>query len=183
MSPLVFDQFARIVDELLPRQSTKRALEFGAGNWTLLAVPAFAKAHRVALNLRFGKPSSELQACEMVVGNSNELPFEDGSFDCVVSSSSPEHDKYFWRTAAEVRRVLRKAGIFIAGVPIYKTLPTDNDYTTLTYARHGLAYNADYYRFSEQAVREAFFEGYEAVTHEVVVREYPNPYLIAAGRK
>lgn len=50
------------------------------------------------------------------------------------------------------------------------TLLEDKDYTALTYARHGLAYDAGYYRFSEQAVRE-------------VVRRSPNPYLIAAGRK
>jgi len=119
----------------------------------------------------------------MVTGNGNALPFDDESFDCVLSSSALEHDKYFWRTISEVKRVLRKGGVFIAGVPIYKTLPTDKDHTTLTYARHGIAYNADYYRFSEQAVRELFFEGYEKVTHEVLVRERPNPYLVAAGRK
>lgn len=181
---MVFDTFARIADELLPGRSAASALEFGAGNWTLLAAPAFATARRVALNLRFpSDPSPELRSCEMFVGNSNELPFEDDSFDCVVSSSTLEHDKYFWRTTAEVRRVLRKGGVFIVGVPIYKTLPTDKEYTTITYARHGLAYNADFYRFSEQAVREVFFESYERVTHEVIVREYPNPYLVAAGCK
>jgi hypothetical protein len=63
------------------------------------------------------------------------------------------------------------------------TLPEDKDFTTVTYARHGLAYDADYYRFSEQAVREVFFEDYEEVTDEVIVRRVPNPYMIAAGRK
>jgi hypothetical protein len=94
-----------------------------------------------------------------------------------------EHDAYFWKTAAETRRVLKKRGLFIVGVPIYRTLPTDYRYTTLTYARHGLSYNADFYRFSEQAVRDVFFEGYEAVTDEVLVRRYPNPYFVVAGRK
>jgi SAM-dependent methyltransferase len=183
LSPQVFDEFARIAAEFWPQGGVGSALEIGAGNWTLLSAPAFDQARRVALNLRFGTPSEQLQRCEMITGNGNELPFPDASFDCVLSSSALEHDKYFWRTVAEVRRVLRKGGVFIAGVPIYKTLPTDKEYTTLTYARHGIAYNADYYRFSEQAVRELFFEGYEAVTHEVIVREYPNPYMIGAGRK
>lgn len=75
-----------------------------------------------------------------------------------------------------MQRVLRKGGYFIAGVPIYMTLATDKDHTTLTYAKHRLAY-------SEQAVREVFFEDYAEVTDEIVVRQYPNPYLIAAGRK
>jgi hypothetical protein len=28
-----------------------------------------------------------------------------------------------------------------------------------------------------------FFEGYEAVTDEVLVRRYPNPYFVVSGRK
>ncbi|HVE52409.1 MAG TPA: class I SAM-dependent methyltransferase [Ramlibacter sp.] len=180
---MVFEQFARLAGELLP-SGAEAALELGAGNWTLLSAPAFARARRVALNLRFdATPSAQLLECEMVVGNANRIPFADASFDCVLSSSALEHDKYFWRTIAEVRRVLRKGGVFIVGVPIYKTLPTDKDFTTVTYARHGIAYNADYFRFSEQAVRELFFEDYACVTHEILVREYPNPYLVAAGRK
>ncbi len=53
----------------------------------------------------------------------------------------------------------------------------------MTYALHGLAYGADFYRFSEQAVREVIFEGYSAVTDEVIVRTNSNPYLVAAARK
>lgn len=63
------------------------------------------------------------------------------------------------------------------------TLPEDKEHTTVTYAPHGMAYNADFYRFSEQAVREVFFEGYSEVTDEIIVRREPNPYLVAAGRK
>jgi ubiquinone/menaquinone biosynthesis C-methylase UbiE len=138
---------------------------------------------RVALNLRFDRITDQLARTSLVVANANGLPFADESFDCVMSCSALEHDRYFWRSTSEVKRVLRPGGYFIAGVPIYMTLQTDKEFTTLTYARHGLAYNADYYRFSEQAVREVFFEGYSEVTDEIVVRQYPNPYLIAAGRK
>ena len=119
----------------------------------------------------------------MIVGNSNNINFPDETFDCVMSCSSIEHDRYFWKTIAETKRVLKKGGLFIVGVPIYMTLPTDKEHTTLTYARHGLAYNADFYRFSEQAVREIFFEGYAEITDEIIVRQYPNPYMVAAGCK
>ena len=148
-----------------------------------MSIPAFDAGTRVALNLTFGKPTEQLSRTVRVVGNGNKLPFPDESFDCVMSCSVLEHDRYFWRSTREVRRVLRSGGFFIAGVPIYMTLPTDKDHTTVTYARHGLAYNADYYRFSQQAVREVFFEDYAEVTDEIVVRQSPNPYLIAAGRK
>jgi len=183
MSPTVFDMFADVIAKRITSSNSPAALEVGAGSWTLLSVPALRHFRKVALNLRFDKLSDELKETEMVVGNSNAINFPDETFDCVMSCSSIEHDRYFWKTIAETKRVLKKGGVFVVGVPIYMTLPTDKDYTTLTYARHGLAYNADYYRFSEQAVREVFFEGYSEVTDEIVIRQYPNPYMIAAGRK
>lgn len=183
MSPSVFECFADIVARRFPCNRPLTALEVGAGGWTLLSIPAFDSGKRVALNLRFDRITDQLAQTELVVGNSNHMQFADASFDCVLSCSAMEHDRYFWRSAREIYRVLRPGGYFIVGVPIYMTLPTDKDQTTLTYARHGLAYDADYYRFSEQAVREVFFENYEEVTDEVIVRQYPNPYMIAAGRK
>jgi ubiquinone/menaquinone biosynthesis C-methylase UbiE len=176
MSPLVFDCFAKIVANRLPNDRPLKALEVGAGGWTLLSMPTFDTGTRVALNLSFDKVTEQLAKTERVIGNGNHLPFDDASFDCVMSCSVLEHDKYFWR-------VLKPGGYFVVGVPIYMTLDSDKNHTTLTYARHGMAYNADYYRFSEQAVREIFFEGYQQVTDEVIVRTSPNPYLIAAGRK
>jgi ubiquinone/menaquinone biosynthesis C-methylase UbiE len=183
MSPAVFNCFASIVARRLGGNRPLIALEVGAGGWTLLSIPEFDAGTRVALNLTFGKLTEQLERTVRVIGNGNKLPFADESFDCVMSCSVLEHDRYFWRSTREVHRILRPGGFFIAGVPIYMTLASDKDHTTATYARHGLAYNADYYRFSEQAVREVFFENYSEVTDEVIVRQTPNPYLIAAGRK
>lgn len=183
MSPEVFDAFAELVTNRLNPTSNPAALEIGAGAWTLLSVPALKNFRKIALNLRFDGSSDELESTEMVVGNSNTMDFPDASFDCVMSCSSIEHDRYFWKTIAETNRVLKAGGLFVVGAPIYMTLPTDKDHTTLTYARHGLSYRADFYRFSEQAVREVFFEGFSEITDEIVLRQYPNPYMIAAGRK
>jgi SAM-dependent methyltransferase len=183
MSPEVFARFQEVVERRLPGTARRAALEIGAGGWTLLSLPTFAHGPRVALNLRFDRPTPELARTARVVADGNELPFPDATFDCVLSCSALEHDRWFWRTTAETLRVLRPGGYFVVGVPIYMTLPTDQDHTTRTYARHGRAYDADFYRFSEQAVREVFFAGYAAVTDEVVVRQQPNPYLLAAGRK
>lgn len=183
MSPLVFDAFASIAKRLYSAKSPEAVLEIGAGGWTLLSIPNFVLSQRVALNLRFDTVTEQLQQTRRVIGNSNEMEFPDESFDCVMSCSAMEHDKYFWRTVSEAKRVLKHGGVFIVGVPIYMTLPSDINFTTVTYARHGLSYNADFYRFSEQAVREVFFEGYSEVTDEVIVRRDPNPYLVAAARK
>jgi SAM-dependent methyltransferase len=184
MSPKIFASFEQIVAEYFACRTPRAALEVGAGNYTLLSIPPFRESRRVALNmLPFTNPSPELQKCEMVVGNSNQLTqFADGEFDCVLSCSVLEHDKFFWRSVAEMRRILAPNGLLAVGVPIYMTLPTDVKNTTLTFRRHGLAYNADYYRFSEQCVREVVLDGLTPV-REVLARRYPNPYLVASGFK
>ncbi len=125
MSPNVFDAFAEIVARRLAGKRLTAALEVGAAAWTLLAIPEFSNARRVALNLAFAKSSPELDAFERVIDNANEMSFATATFDCVLSSSCLEHDKYFWRSAAEIRRVLKPDGVAIIGVPIYMTLPTD----------------------------------------------------------
>lgn len=183
MSPKVFAIFADIVACRFRNVKPAAVLEVGAGSWTLLSIPHFAESRKVALNMNVNKVSEELKKIERVLGNSNALDFANDSFDCVLSCSALEHDREFWRSIAEIRRVLKPGGYFVVGVPIYMTLRTDYKHTTLTYARHGMAYNADFYRFSEQTVREVFFEGYSEVTDEVLVRRYPNPYLVMAGCK
>ena len=183
MSPEVFAVFAELVAKRLQSPANGSALEIGAGAWTLLSIPTLRECRKVALNLRFDTVSELLMQTEMVVGNSNAMDFQDKTFDCVMSCSAIEHDRYFWRSLTEIRRVLKTGGLFVVGVPIYMTLPTDCLNTTLTYARHGVSYDADVYRLSQQAVREVFFEGFSAVLDEVIVRQYPNPYLVAAARK
>ena len=182
MSPKVFAAFEQLVASLFGNHAPRATLEVGAYQWTLLSIPALRSGRRVALNLEFPQTSPELEQCEKVLGSANKMDFADGEFDLVMSSSTLEHDKYFWKSVAEIRRVLAKGGIFIVGVPIYMRLPTDVKRTTLTYARHGYAYNADYYRYSEQSVREVLLEDFEIVG-SCMVRRYPNPYLLMAGRK
>lgn len=183
MSPKVLAIFAEILTKRMQLSDNCSVLEIGAGTQTLLSVPVLEHARKVALNLRFNPRSWSGKPVETVIGNSNAMEFPDESFDCVLSCSVMEHDRSFWRTVAEIKRVLKRGGLCVVGVPTFMTLPTDCRHTTLTYARHGVAYNADFYRFSQQAVREVFFEGYTAITDEVLVRRYPNPYLVAAGQK
>ena len=184
MSPKVFACFEKVAAEFFADRRPRSVLEVGASNYTLLSIAQFRQSRRVALNmLPFDNPSPELQQCELMVGNSNDLSqFKDGEFDCILSCSVLEHDKFFWRSVAEIRRILAPGGLFVVGVPIYMTLPTDVKNTTLTFRRHGLAYNADFYRFSEQCVREVVLEDLQP-NQELVVRRYPNPYIVASGVK
>jgi SAM-dependent methyltransferase len=45
------------------------------------------------------------------------LPFDDNSFDFVISSSCFEHSEFFWLTYMEVMRVLKPSGLFYLNVP------------------------------------------------------------------
>ena len=55
-------------------------------------------------------------------GSSFELPFKDGSFDCVISSQVIEHIRYDEVLFAEMWRVLKPGGILVIGTPDYATL-------------------------------------------------------------
>ncbi len=183
MSPKVYEAFAKIIKNYYQEKHPSSVLEIGASAWTLLSISSFAKARKVALNMQETKKKSQaLEQCEYIIGNSNSLQFSENEFDCILSSSVLEHDKYFWQSVKEIYRVLKPQGLFVVGVPIYMTLPTDYRNTTLTFKRHGISYNADFYRFSEQAVREVILGDF-TIDQSILVRRYPNPYLLMSGIK
>jgi SAM-dependent methyltransferase len=156
----------------------KRALEVGGlmGANSLLRFPELAGAERYCLNLVDLPSDGEVTA---VKGDANDMSvFKDDWFDLVVCCSTLEHDKRFWLSVAEMKRVLRPGGLLVIGVPGYiKDEQRDQGRSTLTYRVH---YRFDYYRFSEQAVREVFFDGMEQVRVRATMTP---PRLIGHGRK
>ena len=156
----------------------ERALEVGGvtGPDSLLDAPQVAGAERYCLNL-LDLPGRD--GVITVAGNANDMGvFEDRFFDLVLCNATLEHDKRFWLSVAEMKRVLRPGGLLVIGVPGYVKDPeTDHGYATHTYRVH---YSFDYYRFSEQAVRDVFFDGMERVR---VSRVMSPPRLIGHGYK
>lgn len=76
-----------------------------------------------------GVDLAEGPGVDVVLRDPNELPFEDGSFDVVVSSSCFEHSEFFWLTFNECARVLRAGGLIYLNVPSngpYHPYDTDN---------------------------------------------------------
>src|SRR5215813_8649589 len=92
-------------------------LEIGATptDDTLLALPALHGAReRIGLNMD--------HACmrrggdfDIVHGDGNHMPFPNGRFDTILSNSVLEHDRRFWQTLAELRRVARPGALVILG--------------------------------------------------------------------
>ena len=176
MSPKVKRRFHGIIRRSGIRP--ERALEVGGlmGEDSLLRFPELAGAERYCLNLVDLPSDDEITA---VTGNANHMTaFKDETFDLVVCCSTLEHDKRFWLSVAEMKRVLRPGGLLVIGVPGYVKDPeNDRGRSTLTYRVH---YRFDYYRFSERAVCDVFFDGMERVRVRAVMTP---PRIIGSGWK
>lgn len=83
-----------------------RALEVGgwAGDNSLLNVQELRDAERFCINLQDVPSGNGIVA---VTGNANSMRmFADDSFDLVMSNATLEHDRCFWLSVAEMKRVL-----------------------------------------------------------------------------
>jgi SAM-dependent methyltransferase len=85
--------------------ATGRTLELGSANVNGSVRPLFSGEY-VGID-------HEQAAGVDIVMSAAALTFEDASFDTVVSTSMLEHDPSFWRTLAEVGRVLRPGGFLV----------------------------------------------------------------------
>jgi SAM-dependent methyltransferase len=143
---------------------------------SLLLFPEFDNAlERYCVNLE------DLPKDPSIVGitaNANDLSlFEDDYFDLVLSNATLEHDKYFWLTIAEMRRVLRPGGMMLVGVPGYVKQTMKSAEAAIPVLNHHN--KRDFYRFSGQARRDVISEGLEQITISVVLTP---PRIIGTGR-
>jgi ubiquinone/menaquinone biosynthesis C-methylase UbiE len=181
-------------EEILSRFSiTGKVLEIGAvpTKDSLLLSPVLKEAQeRIGINIDGGESMTSLadkieenNLCfKIITGNSNYMPmFTDGQFQVVLSNATLEHDKYFWKSIAEMKRVLAVNGIMVIGVPGYvKEIKHEiHAITTLTHRVHN--WPGDYYRFSEQACKEIFFEDFEVTEQKIVIPHAPK--IVTCGIK
>jgi len=72
---------------------------------------------------------SEGNNVDIVVNPNEKLPFENASFDIVISTSCFEHDPCFWMTFREMCRIVKLDGYIYVNAPsngMYHTYPGDN---------------------------------------------------------
>jgi SAM-dependent methyltransferase len=198
--PVVFAAFDEICRGRMAPGA--RVLEIGAmpAADTLLNLPALRGAGvRVGANLGVARPYPGLELVQ--VAADGLAAFADASFDAVLCNSVLEHDARFWRTLDGILRVARPGALVAIGVPGYADLPPTPliglarravrlpfvawlfaraapgwDAATPTLAVHN--YPGDYYRFSEQAMREVLLAGCRGVVVRVVMRP---PRIIGFG--
>lgn len=66
---------------------------------------------------------------DQVLADPYSYPFQDGSFDCIVSTSCFEHDRFFWLTFIETCRVMAPNGFIYVNAPssgVYHGFPYDH---------------------------------------------------------
>lgn len=197
MHDQVYRQFERICAR---RKAGGAVLEIGAmpAPTTLLNLPALRGAtEKIGLNL---DPPAQFNGIPILQGDGNAMPFPDARFDTVLCNATFEHDKFFWKTLAEIRRVARPGALVVLGAPGYRRLTLEKwskriarnlplvgraleencgAFFASTLTLHVHNFPGDYYRFSPQAFREVFFAGMNEV--EVVSVLIP-PRIIGAGR-
>lgn len=177
-------------------------LEVGAipSNMSLLCMKSLENTtEKVGINLN---GPHEFKDFKIHKGNANSMNFfENERFDVVLCNAVLEHDKYFWKTLAEIKRVTKPGGIIVIGAPGYKYFKAEklklvlrripivrnlikNQYLnlfftgTITFQIH--AAPSDYYRFSPQAFKEVLLEDLDNVkVHSIMLP----PRIIGVGTK
>lgn len=128
MSPEMFEEFEKIFST---RSVVGAVLEIGAvpTSDSLLNIGVFGGvSKRVGINLDGGESYSigdagQANDYEIIKGNANNMTgFEDDSFDVVICNSVFEHDKFFWKSISEIRRVARDGALIVIGIPGYDKL-------------------------------------------------------------
>jgi len=199
MHPRVYNEFERICRE---EEVSGSILEIGAmpNNTSLLYMDSVRQAdHRIGVNLDGPYVMDEF---EILRQNANDLDaFEDDRFDVVLCNGVLGNDPYFWKTAKEMKRVVKPGGLVVIGVtgfryykveklkgalfriPLVRRLhdhPFFNLFFRSTLTFQVIRTPGDFYRFSEETVRKVILEGLEVIEVESIMVP---PRIIGWARK
>ncbi len=183
MHPQQYAAIERICSE---RRAGGAVLEIGAvpSDDSLLCMSCLAGApEKIGVSLHGACHYRDFDILEV---NSNSMDcFPDQRFDTVLCNSTLEHDPFFWKTLAEIRRVAKPGALVLIGVPGYAEAPATWKRILRTPDRLPLVgrlvrrrlepllastptlaphyFPGDYYRFGRQAVEQVLCAGLRAV--------------------
>ena len=109
-----------VFNELLPREIRgKRLLDAGCGtgHFSLAASERGAAVTSMDIGERLLAKVAEKCETERIIGSVLQMPFEDNSFDIIVSTEVIEHTPAPYNAVSELYRVLRPGGILALTVP------------------------------------------------------------------
>jgi SAM-dependent methyltransferase len=185
MNPIINSHFQALGEKYKMKGPFLEVGAAGGQNAILSGTYFKDRADRFAINLIETKQEDGISFVEC---NSNDMrgTFEDNYFGTVMSNAVLEHDRYFWRSLDEMKRVLAPGGLLVIGAPAFiplnqtqatvSGLPKGSP-ATITYEVHA---RPDYWRFSRQAFNYVVCEGLDLLELRVVSTI---PSLVCVGRK
>ena len=181
----ISSEFARFVDR---QETCAPYLQIGVGDPATSAL-ARLSGERQALGQSL-EPGTGTDGIIRHAGGPADLArFPDGYFRTVLWNDALAHDRAFWRTLDELRRILAPGGTLILSVPGFSNAPDRAGVTvagpkgqpipdtTPTYRIHGAP---DFWRISPQAMRQVVLDGFDPV--DIKVSAMP-PRIFGVGVK
>jgi SAM-dependent methyltransferase len=178
MDPAVRSFIKGIIEKTIAlKGAPKRVLEIGPSrkpDKSLLTLDCLQGSVREGISIG---GAFALSGIKVYIGNSNNMEmFEDGRFDMVISNAVLEHDRYFWKSVEEYKRVLAIGGTLIVGVPGF----VESETAKISSPVFKYHMKEDYYRFSPLAVSKVFLRGLDSVEVQIISKP---PRIIGVGTK
>jgi malonyl-CoA O-methyltransferase len=180
---LVIEKFLAKLDEMSSCTAPRRILDVGAGTGMLLRSlrKIYPESFLAGLDLAPGMGSEARSSLRkegdilFVEGDAEHLPFADGSFDLVVSTSTFQWLAMLEHAFSEAKRVLMPGGTFLFALFGEGTLQElKNSYRCALIAENALDKDRSHHFFTRDEVANTLAElGFSAVTVEnAFEREY-----------
>jgi ubiquinone/menaquinone biosynthesis C-methylase UbiE len=112
----------RYLDSLVNLRNGKRILDIGCGDakYFIKLAPKYSQFYGVELSNQHFKFSKRIfNKGEYVMADGNHLPFQDCSFDAIMSFGAFEHNEDIDTIFGECYRVLNNNGILVFSIPNY----------------------------------------------------------------
>ncbi len=114
----------RYLDNLKFLNNGRRILDIGCGDakYFIKLTGRFDEFYGVELSsAHFESAKNVFPTADYIVADGNELPFQDSTFDAIISFGAFEHNEDIGSIFKECNRVLDKNGVLLFSVPNYRS--------------------------------------------------------------